>query len=114
MAKIVAGIGTSHVPSIGVAYDQGRTQEPDWKPLFDAYEPVKKWLRELAPDIAIVVYNDHGGDFFFDKYPTFAVGASAASSDTTSAASGGSTPDGCPSRTRGVGWSSGASEKESA
>ena len=20
-------------------------------------------------------YNDHGGDFFFDKYPTFAVGA---------------------------------------
>lgn len=76
MAKIVAGIGTSHVPSIGVAYDQGCTQEPDWKPLFDAYEPVKKWLRELAPDIAIVIYNDHGGDFFFDKYPTFAVGAS--------------------------------------
>ena len=75
MARIVAGIGTSHVPSIGVAYDQGRTQEPDWKPLFDAYEPVKQWLRNLAPDIAIVVYNDHGGDFFFDKYPTFAVGA---------------------------------------
>src|SRR6185437_10670135 len=23
----------------------------------------------------IVVYNDHGGDFFFDKYPTFAIGA---------------------------------------
>ena len=75
MARIVAGIGTSHVPSIGVAYDQGRTQEPDWKPLFDAYEPVKQWLRDLAPDIAIVVYNDHGGDFFFDKYPTFEVGA---------------------------------------
>ncbi len=75
MARIVAGIGTSHVPSIGVAYDQGRTQEPDWKPLFDAYDPVKDWLRDLAPDIAIVVYNDHGGDFFFDKYPTFAIGA---------------------------------------
>lgn len=75
MARIIAGIGTSHVPSIGVAYDQGRTQEPDWKPLFDAYEPVKQWLKNLAPDIAIVVYNDHGGDFFFDKYPTFAVGA---------------------------------------
>ena len=75
MGKIVAGIGTSHVPSIGLAYDQERTQEPAWKPLFDAYEPVKEWLRELAPDIAIVIYNDHGGDFFFDKYPTFAVGA---------------------------------------
>ena len=76
MAGIVAGIGTSHVPSIGVAYDQGRTQEPAWKPLFDAYEPVKAWLREEArPDIAIVVYNDHGSSFFFDKYPTFAIGA---------------------------------------
>ena len=30
MGKIIAGIGTSHVPSIGVVYDQGRTQEPDW------------------------------------------------------------------------------------
>ncbi|MEX2453355.1 MAG: class III extradiol dioxygenase family protein [Rhodospirillaceae bacterium] len=75
MARIVAGIGTSHVPSIGVAYDQGRTQDPDWKPLFDGYEPVKSWLREIRPDVAIVVYNDHGADFFFDKYPTFAVGA---------------------------------------
>ncbi len=76
MASIVAGIGTSHVPSIGVAYDQGRTQEPAWKPLFDAYEPVKAWLREeIRPDIAIVVYNDHGSSFFFDRYPTFALGA---------------------------------------
>jgi protocatechuate 4,5-dioxygenase, beta chain len=73
--RIVGGIGSSHVPSIGVAYDQKRTQEPDWKPLFDAYVPVRTWLAETAPDIAIVVYNDHGGDFFFDKYPTFAVGA---------------------------------------
>lgn len=77
MARIVAGIGTSHVPSIGVAYDQGRTQEAAWKPLFDGYEPVKAWLRdEVRPDIAIVVYNDHGSSFFFDKYPTFALGAS--------------------------------------
>ena len=75
MAKIIAGIGTSHVPSIGVVHDQGRHDEPDWKPLFDAYKPVKKWLNEIKPDIAIVVYNDHGCDFFFDKYPTFAIGA---------------------------------------
>ena len=76
MARIVAGIGTSHVPSIGVAYDQGRTREPAWKPLFDAYEPVKAWLRDdIRADVAIVVYNDHGSSFFFDKYPTFALGA---------------------------------------
>ncbi len=72
--KIIAGIGTSHVPSIGGAYDRGRTQTPAWKPLFDAYVPVREWLQEIKPDVAIMVYNDHGADFFFDKYPTFAVG----------------------------------------
>lgn len=74
--KIIAGIGTSHVPSIGGAYDRGRTQTPAWKPLFDAYVPVREWLQDIKPDVAIMVYNDHGADFFFDKYPTFAVGCS--------------------------------------
>lgn len=75
MAKIVGAIGSSHVPSIGKAYDMGQQDEPDWKPLFDAYKPVQKWLTELKPDVAIVVYNDHGGSLFFDRYPTFAIGA---------------------------------------
>jgi protocatechuate 4,5-dioxygenase beta chain len=74
MGRIVAGIGTSHVPSIGGAYDRGKTATPAWKPLFDAYVPVRAWLKELQPDVCIMVYNDHGADFFFDKYPTFAVG----------------------------------------
>ncbi|MDN5842255.1 MAG: protocatechuate 3,4-dioxygenase [Alcaligenaceae bacterium] len=74
MSKIIAGIGTSHVPSIGGAYDRGAQAEPAWKPLFDAYVPVRAWLNELKPDIAIMVYNDHGADFFFNKYPTFALG----------------------------------------
>ncbi|CAM5408508.1 class III extradiol dioxygenase family protein [Eoetvoesiella caeni] len=75
MAKIVAGIGSSHVPSIGRAYDNKVQEEAVWKPLFDGYKPVKKWLKEeVKPDVAIVVYNDHGTDFFFDKYPTFAIG----------------------------------------
>jgi protocatechuate 4,5-dioxygenase, beta chain len=74
MARIVAGIGSSHVPSIGVAYDKGNTGDAAWKPVFDAYVPVRQWLERLAPDVAIVVYNDHGTDFFFDKYPTFALG----------------------------------------
>ena len=75
MAKLIAGIASSHVPTIGIAYDQARQQTPEWKPLFEAYVPVREWLAELKPNIAITVYNDHGADFFFDKYPTFAVGA---------------------------------------
>ena len=53
MGRIVAGIGTSHVPSIGGAYDRGKTALPAWKPLFDAYVPVRKWLKELRPDVCI-------------------------------------------------------------
>jgi protocatechuate 4,5-dioxygenase, beta chain len=74
MGRIVAGIGTSHVPSIGGAYDRGKTATPAWRPLFDAYVPVREWLKEIKPDVCIMVYNDHGADFFFDKYPTFAIG----------------------------------------
>ncbi|HEV3007922.1 MAG TPA: protocatechuate 3,4-dioxygenase, partial [Burkholderiales bacterium] len=74
-SKVVAGIGLSHVPSVGVAYDRGKMQTPAWKPLADAYVPVRRWLAEIKPDVAIVVYNDHGADFTFDKYPTFAIGA---------------------------------------
>ena len=73
-SRVVGGLGLSHVPSVGVAYDRGKMQTPAWKPLSDAYVPVREWLRRLAPDVAIVVYNDHGADFMLDKYPTFAIG----------------------------------------
>jgi protocatechuate 4,5-dioxygenase beta chain len=78
MAKIVAGIGTSHVPSIGAVVDKGNQDTPAWKPLFDAYKPVETWLsNEANVDTVIVIYNDHACDFSFAKYPTFAVGAAA-------------------------------------
>jgi protocatechuate 4,5-dioxygenase beta chain len=73
-SRIVGGIGLSHVPSVGPVVDRGRQADPAWKPLFDAYVPVREWLQRLEPDVAIVVYNDHAADFSFDKYPTFALG----------------------------------------
>ena len=75
MGTLVAGIGTSHVPSMGVAFDQKQQETPEWKPLFDGYKPAKAWLKEAGITHAIVFYNDHGTDFFYDKYPTFAMGA---------------------------------------
>ena len=74
MARIVGGLGLSHVPSVGVAFDRGKMHSPAWKPLSDAYVAVREWLQRLKPDVAIVVYNDHGADFMLDKYPTFALG----------------------------------------
>ena len=42
---------------------------------FDGFPAVREWLGEVDPDIAVVVYNDHGLNFFLDNLPTFAVGA---------------------------------------
>jgi protocatechuate 4,5-dioxygenase, beta chain len=74
MARIVGGVTTSHIPAIGNAMWDKKEQTPYWKRFFDGYEPVKAWLAEKDPDIAIVVYNDHGLNFFLDKVPTFALG----------------------------------------
>jgi len=75
MAQIIGGITTSHVPAIGRAIARGLQQDPYWKPFFDGFIPVRKWLRESRPDVVVVVYNDHGLNFFLDRMPTFAVGA---------------------------------------
>lgn len=77
MAKIVGGITTSHVPAIGRAIAQNLQQDGYWKPFFDGFAPVQQWLDEVKPDVAVVIYNDHGLNFFLDKLPTFAVGAAA-------------------------------------
>lgn len=74
MAYIIGGIGTSHVPTIGLAYDRKRQDDPAWAPLFEGYKPVAKWLAEKQPDVLLFFYNDHANSFFFDCYPTFSIG----------------------------------------
>ncbi len=77
MATVIGGIGTSHAPTIGVAWDRGQQKEPMWAPLFDGYVPARQWLDEMQPDLFLIVYNDHVNQFFFDAYPTFALGVGA-------------------------------------
>jgi len=74
VARIIGGVTTSHIPAIANAMTQGLEQEPYWKRFFDGYEPVKEWLTKVDPDVAIVVYNDHGLNFFLNQIPTFAIG----------------------------------------
>ena len=75
MARIVGAITTSHIPAIGSAIARGLQDEPYWKPFFGAFPRVHEWLQKARPDAVVVVYNDHGLQFFLDKMPTFAVGA---------------------------------------
>lgn len=74
MAKIIAGMGTSHTPAIGAALDNGKSGEPYWKPIFDGYAKAQAWMEENKPDVAIIVYNDHVNAFDFRIIPTFAIG----------------------------------------
>jgi protocatechuate 4,5-dioxygenase, beta chain len=74
VARIIAGVSTSHVPAIGAAIDHGRMGDPYWQPLFKGYEPSKKWMADTKPDVAILVYNDHASAFSLEVIPTFALG----------------------------------------
>lgn len=74
MAQIIGGVAVSHTPTIGFAFDRNKQHDPAWSPIFEAFEPVKQWLQDVKPDVAIVTYNDHVTSFFFDHYSAFALG----------------------------------------
>ncbi|MDR7083275.1 protocatechuate 4,5-dioxygenase beta chain [Arthrobacter ginsengisoli] len=76
MAEIVAGIGISHVPALTpflVTQEQLTPEErgSGVQAFFDAGE----WLREQNPDVAVLIYNDHGAEMSLALVPTFLVGA---------------------------------------
>jgi protocatechuate 4,5-dioxygenase beta chain len=75
MARLVGAVCTSHIPAIGHAMARGLEQDVYWRPFFAGYPRAREWLTAVNPHLAIVVYNDHGLNFFLDKMPAFAVGA---------------------------------------
>jgi protocatechuate 4,5-dioxygenase, beta chain len=77
MASMIGGIGVSHIPAIGAAIARQQTEEPYWSPFFSALPRAREWVDKLKPDLVVVIYNDHGLNFFLDKMPTFAIGAAA-------------------------------------
>ncbi|MBA3066910.1 MAG: protocatechuate 3,4-dioxygenase [Hyphomonas sp.] len=76
MARITAGVATSHVPLLGVGIDQGKMEEDYFKPIYAGYEWSKRWIAdpENKPDVVILVYNDHATAFDMNLIPTFAIG----------------------------------------
>ncbi len=77
MARIIAGVATSHIPAVGAAWDNGKTAEPYWQPVFAGFERSKEWIAAIKPDVCIVVYNDHMSAFSLEIVPTFAIGCAA-------------------------------------
>jgi protocatechuate 4,5-dioxygenase beta chain len=76
MARITAGIASSHVPLLGVAADTGKDRDAYFDPIFAGYDWTREWLArpEVKPDVVILVYNDHASAFDMKIIPTFAIG----------------------------------------
>jgi protocatechuate 4,5-dioxygenase beta chain len=74
MARITAGVTTSHIPAVGAAIDLGKTGEDYWKPVFAGYEWTRTWEKSEKPDVVVLVYNDHASAFDMKIIPTFAIG----------------------------------------
>jgi gallate dioxygenase len=74
MATIIGGIAASHTPTIGFAFDGNKQHDPVWAPIFEAFMPVRQWVKDKAPDVLFVIYNDHVTSFFFDHYSPFVLG----------------------------------------
>jgi protocatechuate 4,5-dioxygenase beta chain len=74
MARITAGVTTSHVPAIGAALDNGKSGDDYWRPVFAGYDWTRKWIAEQKPDVVVLVYNDHASAFSLEMIPTFAIG----------------------------------------
>jgi protocatechuate 4,5-dioxygenase, beta chain len=74
MAKITAGVATSHVPAIGAAIDHGKTGDAYWSPLFEGYQFSRQWIKDDPPDVVFLIYNDHASAFGMEMIPTFAIG----------------------------------------
>jgi protocatechuate 4,5-dioxygenase beta chain len=74
VARITAGVATSHVPAIGAALDNGKSGDAYWKPVFAGYDFSKEWIAREKPDVVILVFNDHATAFSLELIPTFAIG----------------------------------------
>src|SRR3954465_7950428 len=77
VAKIIAGVTSSHVPAIGAAIDNHRTGDPYWQRVFEGFERSKEWMRNAKPDVVICAYNDPASAFSVERIPTFALGTAA-------------------------------------
>ena len=74
MARLTAGLSTSHIPAVGAAIDLGKMGEEYWKPVFAGYDWTRGWEAAQKPDVIVLVYNDHASAFDMKMIPTFAIG----------------------------------------
>lgn len=56
MARVIGGISTSHIPSIGKAIENNLQETEYWQPFFKNFPGIHAWLEQEKPDVAVVFY----------------------------------------------------------
>ena len=46
MARITAGITSSHIPALGAAMQTGTANNEYWGPVFNGYQPIREWIQQ--------------------------------------------------------------------
>jgi protocatechuate 4,5-dioxygenase beta chain len=76
MAEIVAAFGVPHTPNFpALVKREGPSCE-----VAQLYAEVAKHVAAAAPDVLVIFTDDHFNTFFFDNFPTFAIGVSESTS----------------------------------
>jgi len=73
MAEIVAAIGVPHTPAFPALVAR---EGPECETA-RLYRTVREHLEAVQPDVLVIYDSDHVNTFFFDNWPTFAVGSTA-------------------------------------
>ena len=69
VARIIAGVSSSHVPAIGAAIDNKRPRSPIGSGCSRASRNPRSGWRRRKPDVVIFVYNDHASAFSVEIDP---------------------------------------------
>jgi len=72
MAEIVAAFGIPHTPSFVATV----AKEGPEVPVAKLFQSIKNYLDDVKPDVIVKFDSDHWNTFFYDNWPTFAVGIS--------------------------------------
>ena len=60
MARITAGVASSHIPALGATIDHGKTQEPYWKECFAGFAHFFK-MKNLRTNTGFSVFQIQTG-----------------------------------------------------
>ena len=72
MAEIVAAFGIPHTPSFVATV----AKEGPEAPVAKLFQSIKNHLDNVKPEVIVKFDSDHWNTFFYDNWPTFAVGIS--------------------------------------